>query len=890
MHFCSANLDIMRKIIIPLTIIALVSIFQACKTTEPTAVATEFITLDTVNIEANSPREIYRASETRVSDVLHTKLEVSFNWDSAYLYGRANLTVKPHFYATDSLILDAKGFQIHEVAMVDQIGKRSPLNYLYDDAFLKIGLGKTYTKSDTYKIFIDYTAMPNKLESGGSSAITSDKGLYFINNDGAIENKPKQIWTQGETESSSCWFPTIDSPNEKTTQEIYITVDSNYATLSNGELMFQTENQDGTRTDYWKQKLPHAPYLFMMAVGEFAIAKEEWRGKPVHYYVEKKYADVAKEIYPNTVEMLEFFSTKLGYDYPWDKYHQVVVRDYVSGAMENTGAVIFGDFIQGNKRFLIDNAGEDIVAHEMFHHWFGDLVTCESWSNLPLNESFATYGEYLWNEHKYGKDQADLHIDGDLNVYLSQSRVNKETLIRFNYGNEMEMFDSHSYQKGGRVLHMLRNYIGDDAFFAGLNLYLKDNEFQTVEIHNLRLAFEEVTGQDLNWFFNQWFLSAGHPIIEVEKSFAEGKLTVTIKQTQDGPDVPEVFEIPTTLYVLQANGLVREKEIRITNRTEVVEFEISEAPLLVNFDVDKVLLGDIDQNYEREEAIALYNNANHFLDKKEAIKLIKNQKDSASLDLIEKAMQDDFWNVRKTAIQAAKKLAKERPAKTLETLKKIAKADDKSVNRAAAIAAISKYFIEEVEMEYLNERTEDLSYYVVSATLDAVYNKDAKQGLLLAERLEKEENAAILSTVANIYAEDGSPQRQAFFEEAIKNASGFGKYGLMNSYGDFLDKQEFAVVEKALPTLVGNSKGTGIWFVRMAGLNSLIKMKTKNASAIEQLNADIAKTEDSAAKEKINNTLTETKAMNEKVTDALKELKEVETNGNLKKMIEGALE
>jgi len=880
----------MRKIIIPLTITVFIGVFQACKSIEPSTATTEYVTLDTVNIEANSAREIYRASETRVSDVLHTKLEVSFNWDSAYLYGRANLMVKPHFYATDSLTLDAKGFQIHEVAMVDRIGKKSPLNYVYDDEFLKISLGKTYTKSDTYKIFIDYTAMPNKLKAGGSAAITSEKGLYFINNDGAIENKPKQIWTQGETESSSCWFPTIDSPNEKTTQEIYITVDSNYATLANGELMFQTENEDGTRTDYWKQNLPHAPYLFMMAVGEFAIAKDEWRGKPVHYYVEKKYADVAKEIYPNTVEMLEFFSTKLGYDYPWDKYHQVVVRDYVSGAMENTGAVIFGDFIQGNKRFLIDNAGEDIVAHEMFHHWFGDLVTCESWSNLPLNESFATYGEYLWNEHKYGKDQADLHIDQDLSVYLGQSRINKETLIRFNYDNRMEMFDAHSYQKGGRVLHMLRNYIGDDAFFAGLNLYLKDNEFQTVEIHNLRLAFEEVTGEDLNWFFNQWFLSAGHPIIEVEKSFADGKLAVTIQQTQDGPDVPEVFEIPTTLYVLQPNGIVREKEIRITKRMEEFEFTLNEPPLLINFDLDKVLLGTVDQNFEKSEAIVLYNNANHFLDKKEAIRLIKNQKDSASLDLIEKALKDDFWYIRKSAIQAVKKLANERPERTLEALKEIAASDEKSANRAAAVTAISKYFIEEVDMDFLDGRKKDLSYYVISATLDAVHKKDATKGLELAEQLEKEENAGILATVASIYAADGNPEKQAFFEESIKNASGFGKYGLMNSYGEFLDKQDFTVVEKALPTLVENSKGTGIWFVRMAGLNSLIKMKAKNTNAIEQLNAGLAKTEDNAAKEKLNKTLSQTKAMNLKIVDALKELQEAETNGNMKKMIDGALE
>ena len=881
----------MKKAYIPLIIICFIGLIEACKTAETVSeVPTNFVELDTITISSDSEREIYRASEKRINDVLHTKLEVSFDWDSAYLYGKANLTLKPYFYPTDSLVLDAKGFQIHEVALVDKIGKKSPLKYVYDDSFLKINLGKTYTSADTYKVFIDYTAMPNKLEESGSSAITSEKGLYFINNDGADPNKPKQIWTQGETESSSCWFPTIDSPNEKTTQEIYITVDSNYATLSNGELMFQSENEDGTRTDYWKQKLPHAPYLFMMAVGEFAIAKDNWRGKPVHYYVEKKYADEAKEIYPNTVEMLEFFSTKLGYDYPWDKYHQIVVRDYVSGAMENTGAVIFGDFIQGDKRFLIDNAGEDIVAHEMFHHWFGDLVTCESWSNLPLNESFATYGEYLWNEHKYGKDQADYHNNGDLRVYLMQSRVNKETLIRFNYENEMEMFDSHSYQKGGRVLHMLRNYVGDDAFFAGLKLYLHDNEFQTVEIHNLRLAFEEVTGEDLNWFFNQWFLSAGHPIIEIEKAFDSSKLTVTIKQTQDGPNVPEIFEIPTKIDIVQANGLIRIENVRITKRTQVVEIPLSNAPLLVNFDTDKVLLGEIEQNYEKSEAVILYNNANHFLDKVEAIKLIKNKKDSSAFDLIEKAMSDEFWYIRNSAIQAVKKLAGERPTSTLTMLKKIAATDEKSSNRASAISAISMYFNEEVELSFLEERKSDSSYNVVSSVLDAVHKKDEAKGMELAEQLEKEDNASILSTVANIYASNGNPEKQAFFEEALKNASGFGKYGLMNSYGDFLDKQDNAAIEKALPTLIENSKGTGMWFVRMAGLNSIIKMKTKNQATIEQLNADIAKTEDTAEKEKLTNALTKANSINTKLTAALKELQEVETNGNMKRMIEGALE
>lgn len=879
----------MKKLFIPLSIFALIAIIQACKSTETVTVPTEYITLDTVDIVADSPKDKYRASEKRINDLLHTKLEVKFDWDSAFLYGTANLELTPYFYPTDSLVLDAKGFVINEVALMDKIGKKSPLKFVYDKEFLKINLGKTYTKADTYKIFVDYTAMPNKLKLKGSAAISEAKGLYFINNDGAIPNKPKQIWTQGETEASSCWFPTIDSPNEKTTQEIYITVDSNYATLSNGELMFQSENEDGTRTDYWKQTLPHAPYLFMMTVGEFAIAKDEWRGKPVHYYVEKKYADVAKDIYPNTVEMLEFFSTKLGYDYPWDKYHQVVVRDYVSGAMENTGAVIFGDFIQGDKRFLIDNAGEDIVAHEMFHHWFGDLVTCESWSNLPLNESFATYGEYLWNEHKYGKDQADLHINGDLRRYLSEAKVNKKTLIRFNYANEMQMFDGHSYQKGGRVLHMLRNYVGDEAFFTSLKTYLQDNEYKSVEIHNLRLAFEKVTGEDLNWFFNQWFLSPGHPIIEVEKKHSNGILTLTIKQTQDGLDVPEIFEIPTKISILQANGLTLDKEVLLNRRTQTIELPMAGAPLLVNFDSDKILLGEIDQAIEKSEAITLFQNANHFLDKTAALKMIKNKKDSASLDLVEKALNDEFWYVRKDAIKVVKKLANERPGKTLITLKKIAESDVKSANRSAAVIAISKYFNDEIDMTFLGKRKEDLSYNVVSSCLDAINKKDPAKGLQMAKNLEKENNPSIQSTIASIYAEDGSPGNQAFFENSLETATGFGKFGLLNNYGDFLMKQDLAVYEGAIPTLTKHSMGTGFWFVRMSGINGLIKMKEKQEAGVEQINADLAKAEGESSKKALLENKQKAESLIEKITTALVTIQEEETNSNVLRTVNAAL-
>src|SRR5690606_29186550 len=197
-----------------------------------------------------------------------------------------------------------------------------------------------------------------------------------------------------------------------------------------------------------------------------------------------------------------FFSEKLGVEYPWDKYHQIVVRDYVSGAMENTGAVIFGDFVYKNKRELLDANDQSIIAHELFHHWFGDLVTAESWSNLTLNESFANYSQYLWDEHRFGLDEADYQAEGEADGYYQTGQSQGyHDLVWFDYDNKEQMFDGHSYNKGGRILHMLRNYIGDDAFFKALNIYLTQNKFKAAEFHQLRLAFEEVTGEDLNWFF-----------------------------------------------------------------------------------------------------------------------------------------------------------------------------------------------------------------------------------------------------------------------------------------------------------------------------------------------------------------------------------------------------
>ena len=391
---------------------------------------------ETIKEASPKPLSKYRGSDKRDWDLLHTKLAVSFDWEKRYLYGKATLTLKPYFYEQERLELDAKGMTINRIT----VGK-SPLKYQYDGQKIKISLRELYERADTLVIFIDYTSKPYEREIGGSEAIEEDRGLYFINADGLDPSKPKQIWTQGETEASSVWMPTIDSPNEKCTQEIAITVAENFNSLSNGTLTSSINNNDGNRTDTWVMNQPHSPYLFMMAIGEFEVIKDQWNGLPVSYHLEKGFGQYANSIFGNTPEMMQFFSDKLDYPYPWPKYDQIVVRDYVSGAMENTSASLYMERLNATDRDLIDYNWDDIIAHELFHQWFGDLVTCESWSNLTLNEGFASYAEYLWNEYKYGLDEADYSFLLEQEGYMDDAEKEVKQLIRYHYTTSEDMFD-----------------------------------------------------------------------------------------------------------------------------------------------------------------------------------------------------------------------------------------------------------------------------------------------------------------------------------------------------------------------------------------------------------------------------------------------------------------
>ncbi len=824
------------RLIVGISILSI--LLNACKSRNTNNDTVE-VNLPEVTVSNKTNAKNYYAAYTRKSDIIHTKLDIDLNWDSCFVIGKANLKVKPYFFDTDTLELDAKGFKINEIKINNKIAK-----YRYDGYKLFIYLGKKYTRNESYEVSIDYIAMPNRIKVKGSTAITSDKGFYFINPDGKNKFKPKEFWTQGETESNSCWFPTIESGSERFSQEIAITVDTSMVTLSNGRLVYSTNHSNGTRTDYWKQDLTHAPYLVMLAGGKFSIYRDKWRNMEVNYYMEPEYAPYAKLIFGKTPEMIEFFSNKLGVTFPWDKYSQIVVRDFVSGAMENTGAVTFYDDMNKNDREYEDNPDEDIISHELFHHWFGDMVTCESWPNLPLNESFATYGEYLWDEYKYGRDEADKKGMNDLFAYLSVAKTNKVHMIRFDLEDRETMFDLNSYQKGGRIIHMLRKYVGDDAFFAALKYYLETNKFKPVEIHHLRLAFEEITGEDLNWFFNQWFLNQGHPELDFKYNYNEQKkvASVTIEQKQDLKTNPQYkLPIDVDIYV---NGKITRKRIILDSLIQKFEFNVEAQPSLINVDAEKMLLCTKKDNHTKTEWLFMYNNAPLFLDRQEALIALENYKEDSLVQLAYiKALNDPQYVIRNIGIAKMKILSPDLLKAQYPKLKDLAMNDISSSVRTKALKAIADLFPNENNSDIYAHAAKDKSYNVEANLLKIYASTNKEEAWRIAKKESSSLNSNMQNAIAEFYAKEGTAAEHQFFIDAFTRSSGFSLFLLIPHYKTYIKRMDDSVIKEGIQPAKEIATRANNTFVSNSVKSILKEMKT--TAKTEELKAEIQEAIDS---------------------------------------------
>lgn len=718
---------------------------------------------DVAGVADSLPKE-FRATKTLTYDITHTKLDLKFNWAKRHVLGIAELTIKPYFKPIQTIELDAIGFDIHAVS---NISNGKTFVYQYDGKSLKIDLGAPLQKDQKINIRINYTAKPDENGVNGSDAITSDKGLFFIDPDDTDPDLPTQIWTQGETENNSRWYPTFDKPTERFTQEIVLTVDKKYSTLSNGKKISSKQNPDGTRTDHWKQDKEHVPYLTMIAVGEFDEDTDTWNNIPLHYYVEKGFGKHAKKIFNHTSEMLSFFTDKLKYPYPWDKYSQVVVKEFVSGAMENTGAVVFGDFVQKTDRELIDNDNDYIVAHEMMHHWFGNLVTCEDWSNLTLNEGFANYAEYLWFEHKYGKERAEFHRMNEMNGYFSQVMGGgAHPLVDYYYTDKEKMFDAHSYNKGGLVLHMLRHYLGDDVFFAALNHYLKKNENSAVEVDELRMAFEDISGEDLNWFFDQWFLGTGHPYLDVKYTYNDENkvLLVEVDQSATPKGFYPNFRLPVDIAIYYPDGSMQFYPTVINEKNQRILIEdLKMKPATYVFDGKNVLLAMINENKTNDQYKAQYKYSPNFMDKMTAF----SSTSDGNYDLIPQGLNEKHHTLRSMAINS---IPDSLLAEYIPALQEKALSDLHSEVRKDALVRLagSENFDPSTLCKLILDA--DKAYPVIGIALELLNTTQPEKAVTYVEKLKNENSDQLAGTLLSVINED-TPDHMEYIKNKAKNIS-----------------------------------------------------------------------------------------------------------------------
>ncbi|MBS1771924.1 MAG: M1 family metallopeptidase [Bacteroidetes bacterium] len=750
------------------------------------------VDLETITVSAkNNPMNIYRAAATKEWEIVHTTVLLKFNFKEKTADGEVGLTLHPYFYATDSIVLDAKSMKIESVKLShSEDGK--PLAFQYTDDKLKLKFKKTYSRKDTIGLIIKYKAMPYEGKKGGSNAINDDRGLYFINTDNAIANKPVQIWTQGETESNSHWVPTIDKPNQRTTLALLLQVPDSMTTLSNGYLDKERSTlsiDDGVRmrSDFWIMDKPIQVYAMMFAIGKFSIVNDDnVLGKPVNYYVEPEYAPYAKAMFKHTPEMVEHFSKITGVPYPWNKYSQIVVRDYVSGAMENTTATLCGEFMNQNLRENKDNDYEDVVSHELFHQWFGDYVTAESWSNLTLNESFATYGEQLWRKYKYGKPYADELAWNDLNIYLSAGAA-ASPLVRYYYSDKEDMFDRISYQKGGAILHYLHGLLGDEAFYKSMQTYLTKNALHPAEASDWRKAIEEVTGEDWNWFFNQWYYKGGHPQLDIKYTYDEvaKKLNINATQKQEGA----AYRLPVKIGVAYgANKTIKDWTINEKKDVLSIPYENGTKPTII-FDTEHWIVGEVNEDKTATEWLNTFKSSDSdAVTKFRALNSIKKKYDDASnTEMINLALQDKTKSVRNKALQMLMPITTQSLQDKWKRDVAYMAANDVNNNvRATAFKVLGNWVVKSSKPDMLAALS-DSSYAVAGSALAALaeLQPDTVYGIAI-KMLDTDPKGELESSIWDVIADEGKESDVKLFEERVPHYYGTKKIYLASSMSEYL--------------------------------------------------------------------------------------------------------
>jgi aminopeptidase N len=596
-------------------------------------------------------------------DTQNIKLELRFDWEREQLIGIETITLAPLMTDLRRIELDAANMTFNSVKLSSGV----PLKFEFDQSQekLRITLDGAYQPTDVLNLVIDYHTNGTPT---GSAAANAGGGLVFIKPAPDDPKRPRQIWSQGESEYNHYWFPCYDHPNDFTTTEIIATVEKPLMVISNGKLLSTKENKDNTRTFDWKIEQPHATYLTSIVVGEYAAVEGSYAGIPVISYVYPSELTEGKVTTLRLPDMVKFFSEKTGVKYPYAKYAQTMARDF-GGGMENISATTQTDNMIHDARTELDQTSDGLESHELAHQWFGDYVTCRSWADLWLNESFATYFQAMWDEHSLGRDDFLYRdVKGNQDAYYRDwARGLRRPIVTENYANPDAVFDTYAYPRGGAVLHMLRKDLGEANWWRAINHYLTKYAHQPVSTEQFRIAIEEATGQSMDWFFDEWVYKMGHPVFRVTQAYdpAAKTLKLTVKQEQK-PDpgyfYPQVtlFQTPVEIEIATTSGTRIERVTIDLKEEQSFTFPVDSEPQLVNFDYGNTLIKEL--HFQKTTAALIYqlSHDEDVMGRMWALgQLSERRKDKSTpeseKELILKAVssavdQDKFWGMKVEAL------------------------------------------------------------------------------------------------------------------------------------------------------------------------------------------------------------------------------------------------
>ncbi len=667
------------------------------------------------------PGDKPRYPRDRKVEMKHVRLDIKLDLDEKRVSGSVSHTFSPVNEGVSSFDLDAVELDIDAVKLADGI----PLEFTLSDGRLHIELDRPHDPGEELTVVVGFSGSPRR-------------GLYFISPSEAYPNKRLEAWTQGQDEDSRHWFPSYDYPNEMATSEIHATVREPFTAIANGEPRgVDAGPGPGTRTFHWFQDLPHVTYLTSVCAGEFAEITDEWDGIPIQYYVPPGREEDGRAIFKNTPDMLSFFSEKIGIRYPYAKYAQVVVQDFIFGGMENVSATTLTESALYDQRARLEMDADGLIAHEASHQWFGDLLTCRDWSHGWLNEGFATFLALAYMEHNKGTDEFRYALRLDFDSYLTEAGRYRRPIVTNVYNEPIDLFDRHLYEKGGIVLNMLRAVVGESLFWKAIGHYAASRQGKNVVTSDLQRSVEEATGRNLDWFFDQWVYGAGHPDIEGEYGWDEETKTakLTLRQTQTGNQVSETFRLPMRIDFRLDDENTVSTRIDLAERQQTFHFPLAAKPQFVRIDgeVLKTISIDLAGEMLRQQLA----NDDDVLGRVEAARALGKKSDKEAIAALgEAARKDSFWGVQAEAAKALGSIRSDAAMTELIESTNISHAKA----RRAVIRALGEFRDEraaEVLERVINDG--DASYYVEASAAAAIGKTRSPRAFAALERsLEKD--------------------------------------------------------------------------------------------------------------------------------------------------------